>query len=98
VNVNVPGSCVFTDNHCLGFHGAFDGELLVFIQAGAIIAGNNLLKYDPRSQQSVMALELQPERGPFTVLGNIATGPILVSGNPLGAPWNSLNVIHAIVP
>ena len=28
----------------------------------------------------------------FAVLGNLSTGPILVNGAPLPAPWNGLNV------
>jgi hypothetical protein len=66
----------------------------VRIQAGAVIAGNNLLRYIPRSELPVMGL-FSANKDSLTVLGNIATGVIFANGALLGAPWAELNVMNA---
>ena len=65
-------------------------------QAGAIIAIGNYLEgapTDPKGGVPVVVLRLVPENGPFTVLGNIVGGPIVIDGAALGGPWQPLNVI-----
>jgi hypothetical protein len=42
-----------------------------------------------------MRLQLSPENGPFTVLGNITSGEIVINGAALPAPWASLNVVSS---
>lgn len=60
-------------------------------QAGAIIASDNYLE----GSQGVPAMRLQllPENGPFTVLGNITSGEIFINSGALPAPWAALNVV-----
>jgi len=38
-------------------------------------------------------LQLLPENGPFTVLGNITSGEIFINSGALPAPWAALNVV-----
>ena len=57
---------------------------------GAAIASSNYL-LGPRDL-TALVLRL-PDAAPFTVLGNITTGPIEVNGNPLTTPWAPLNII-----
>jgi len=64
---------------------------VTFAQAGAIIASDNYLE----GSQGVPAMRLQllPENGPFTVLGNITSGEIFINSGALPPPWASLNVV-----
>jgi hypothetical protein len=44
-----------------------------------------------RARRGVPSIDLRVNGGPFTVLGNIATGRIRVDGAGLAAPWAALN-------
>jgi hypothetical protein len=62
-------------------------------QAGAVIASANYL--EGPAKLTAMVLKL-PEGGPFTVLGNISSGNILVNGNALaGTTWGPFNIVAA---
>jgi hypothetical protein len=84
--INTEGTCIFSDNRCILI--ANEGVPAARVTAGATIAGGNYLE----RPGELPAFELNPSSGPFTVLGNVATGPILVDSSVLGAPWNQLNV------
>jgi hypothetical protein len=64
------------------------------VASWAILASSNHLLGPGRS------VALRMEAGPFTVLGNIVTGPgkveqsILVNGLDLTPPWAPLNVLQ----
>ena len=62
-------------------------------QAGAIIASANYL--EGSGGVPSMRLQLSPENGPFTVVGNITSGEIVINGTALPAPWASLNVVSS---
>ena len=57
----------------------------------AIIASSNYV--EGARDLPAMRLQLLPENGPFTVIGNITSGQILINGAPLPAPWAPLNVV-----
>jgi Family of unknown function (DUF6519)/Right handed beta helix region len=87
VFVGATGALSFNDNRCL-----FNTLRAPVAEAevGAAIASSNYL-LGPRDLTAlVMRL---PDAAPFTVLGNITTGPIEVNGNPLTPPWVPLNII-----
>lgn len=87
VFVGATGALSFNDNRCL-----FNARRAPVAEAevGAAIASSNYL-LGPRDLTAlVMRL---PDAAPFTVLGNITTGPIEVNGNPLTPPWAPLNII-----
>lgn len=83
VEVRAGGACVVSDNRCLL---ATDKATVVAVSAGAAVAGGNYLEGMPK--QTSMILH---GNGPFTVLGNISSGPIEVYGAVLAAPWAALN-------
>jgi hypothetical protein len=85
------GPLTLSTNRCL-LAGENFQQPVAQARAGAIIASGNYLEGAPRVP--TLVLELLPENGPFTALGNISSGDILVNGNPLaGTPWGPLNVI-----
>jgi len=81
------GACVFGENRCLV--SAFGGVSAARIAAGAIVASGNYLEGPGEGP----AFDLNPGTGRYTVLGNVASGPIRVAGNPLGGPWDQLNAV-----
>jgi hypothetical protein len=99
-------SCVFTDNQCFldNVTGANLPLLVVWLgfsdksNAGAIMASNNFVwtpypVLPPTTEHPpVMILNPLDKDKTLTVLGNIISGPISVSGADLGDPWNKLNV------
>ena len=87
VLLTTDAPCIFTDNRCL-FGGA-EGFPVVRLAAGAAVASNNYLDGPPKSL--ALSMEL-PTGAPFTVLGNIASGPIEVDGAALPPPWQALNI------
>ena len=88
VQIVTDAPCIFTDNRC--FLGGVEGVPVVRLAAGAAIASNNYLNGPIKS----LGLDLElPAGGPFTVLGNISSGPIEVDGAALPPPWQPLNVI-----
>ena len=81
------GTLTFTGNRCL-----FNARRAPVVEAAvrAAIASSNYLQ----GTANVPALVLQlPEAAPFTVLGNITSGPIQVNGATLTPPWAPLNVV-----
>jgi hypothetical protein len=91
VRIVVQGACVFGDNRCLQTNAPSStaGLPVGQVAAGAIVASANYLQ-GPREG---VALQLVTANGPFTVIGNISSGPITVNGAALPAPWAPLNVI-----
>jgi hypothetical protein len=88
IRVEASGALTLSTNRCV-LNAA--REAVAEAQAGAIIVSGNYLEGAPRVP--AMRLELLPENGPFTVLGNITSGEILINGVPLSAPWAPLNVV-----
>ena len=85
VELTVVGSCVFTDNQAIFV--VPGSRPLARLSAPMVAAGNNILTGGTPS------LQIQaPTGGKFTVLGNVASGPILVNGAALAAPWEPLNM------
>ena len=89
--VTSGGACVFSDNRCL-LTTRSDGIAIAQITASAIITSANYLE---RGGTSGPALRLAVPAGAFTILGNIASGEVLVNGTALPAtsPYRPLNVI-----
>ncbi len=86
VMIAVTGACAISDNRCL-----LRGREQPTIQsaaASAIVSSNQVQGTQGRT---TVALKL-PDRGPFTVLGNITTNAIEINGAVLAAPWAPLNV------
>jgi hypothetical protein len=95
VRVNVRGSCVFTENQCVREYSSPEGASVVTLAAGAIVAGNNVVKLvvGKEREGGTLVLILNARLGTaFTVLGNLVNGGIQVNGAALGAPWNGLNI------
>jgi hypothetical protein len=81
------GTLTFIGNRCL-----FNARRAPVAEATvrAAIASSNFLE----GPADVPALVLRlPEAAPFTVLGNITSGPIEVNGATLTPPWAPLNVV-----
>lgn len=89
VSVNASGPLTFSTNRCL-LSTSGPEQPIVDASAGAVVANANYLV--GTAKVPAMTLNL-PTNGPFTVLGNISSGNILVNSNPLPAtPWGLLNV------
>ncbi len=87
VQIGGGKALVFSDNRCVL---ASRGAPPVTVMAGrALIASANYVE----GPGNAVAMRMQVPRGRFTVLGNIATGPIEVNGTALAAPWAPLNAI-----
>jgi hypothetical protein len=86
--VDASGALTLSTNRCVVNAAR---ESVADAQAGAIIANSNYLEGSPGVP--AMRLQLLPENGPFTVVGNIASGEILINGAPLPVPWAPLNVV-----
>ncbi len=87
VFVGGVGVLSFTGNRCL-----FNSRRAPVVEAAvrAAIASSNYLE----GALNLPALVLQlPDAAPFTVLGNITSGPIEINGAALPSPWVSLNVV-----
>jgi hypothetical protein len=97
VSVIASGALTLSTNRCLlstaAATGANFSQPVAQAQAGAVIASANYL--EGPAKLTAMVLKL-PQNGPFTVLGNISSGNILVNGNPLaGTTWGPFNVVAA---
>ena len=94
VNVAAGGAFTFSTNRCLltaGVAAGTVGQPVAQAQVGAALASSNYL--EGPANASALLLQL-PDTGPFTVLGNISSGQILVNGASLAAtPWGPLNVV-----
>jgi hypothetical protein len=88
VSVVTSGILTFSANRCLLSTG---GEQSVAqAQVGAVVVSANYLE----GPVKIPALTLQlPKTSPFTVLGNITSGVIMINGSALAAPWAPLNVL-----
>jgi hypothetical protein len=85
VELTIAGSCVFTDNQAV--FQPTGGRPLATLAAPLIAAGNNILT------GGLPSLQIQaPPGARFTVLGNVASGTIVVNGALLAAPWEPLNM------
>ena len=87
VFVDGVGMLSFASNRCL-----FNTRRAPVVEAAvrAAIASSNYLEGAPNVPALVLHL---PEAGPFTVLGNITSGPIEINGAALLPPWLPLNVV-----
>jgi hypothetical protein len=94
--VSLAGSCQFADNRC-SLLGPLPQVAIQVVRpaasksrlaAAAIVDGNYLV--GPDDSRSVL---LTARDVPYTVVGNITSGPIEVNGAALGNPWAPLNVI-----
>lgn len=87
VFVGGVGTFSFIGNRCL-----FNSQRAPVVEAAvrAAIASSNYLE----GPANVPALVLRlPDASPFTMLGNITSGPIEINGVALASPWASLNVV-----
>ena len=68
--------------------------IMISIHAHSIVASSNFAKDEGKQKLDIgVTMDLLAEpKNLFTVLGNILTGIIRVSGAPLGVPWNTLNL------
>jgi Right handed beta helix region/Family of unknown function (DUF6519) len=87
VEVSATSTCRFSDNQC----SVEQQKIAVALTATNIIASANRVDCKPVTQG--LALNVPDPKTGFTVLGNIAGGPIKVNGDPLDVPWQPLNVI-----
>jgi hypothetical protein len=86
--IAVSGPCTFNDNRCL-----LRGRAQPAVEVGAAAAIVNANHVQGTEGKITVSLRLRdPDRGRFTVLGNITTHEIEVNGAVLGAPWAPLNV------
>lgn len=95
VRVIAAGALTFSTNRCLLAAATSDGESfnipVAEAEAGAALVNANYL--EGTAKATAMVVKLLPENGPFTVLGNVSSGNILVNGSALAAPWAPLNVV-----
>ena len=89
ISINITGPVIFTNNRCLL---ASRSPLVAEMAMGAIIANANYFEGVQVTRQPAVVLQI-PKEGPFTVLGNIASGEIHINGAALPVPWAPLNVI-----
>jgi hypothetical protein len=87
VLVETPGSCIFSDNRC--YLTGPPATAVATLTAGALVANANYLEGSEKGPALVIHL---PSAGAFTVLGNVASGPIMLGTVALPAPWDQLNV------
>lgn len=93
VSVVAGGALTLSTNRCL--LSTEGGQPVAQAQVGAVIANANYLE----GTAKMVALTLQlPEAGPFTILGNITSGPIQITQgtappSDLQPPWAPLNVV-----
>ena len=86
VMIAVTGACAISDNRCL-LRGR-EQPAIQSASASAIVSSNQV----QGTQGRITVVLKLPERGPFTVVGNITTNAIEVNGAALPAPWAPLNV------
>ncbi|MGE5217805.1 MAG: DUF6519 domain-containing protein [Chloroflexota bacterium] len=86
VQAVLSGACTCSDNRSL-LRGREQPSME--IAAAAVVLSANHVQ---GTQGKVTVTLKLPDRGPFTVLGNITTHGIEINGAALGAPWAPLNV------
>jgi hypothetical protein len=96
--INSGCNVVFSENRCVRDTKRADKPsspvVTIATRFAMIVSANRVEGYSDRKLPVVDLHPTSANKLPmFTVLGNIATGPINVNGNPLGAPWHPLNVL-----
>ena len=104
VDIEMDGRCAFNDNR--GTSLVPTDQPVVVVEASAIIMNANYLfgplnanrkdnndTHTGAGGNGLDVAELSINGGSFTVVGNITSAPILVDGQPLGPPWDALNVV-----
>jgi hypothetical protein len=86
VQVEAGGTVTLGDNRCVM---QADAACIAAV-CGAAILHSNYLEGRPDLPAARLYL---PQDAPVTALGNIGSGPVVVNGTPIGAPWSALNVI-----
>jgi hypothetical protein len=86
--VSTTVSCIFTDNHCV-VYAPTGVELATAANVGApsLVVSNNIVSGGYLN----LAIDAANPT-PYTALGNITGGQILLGGRPLPAPWAPLNL------
>jgi hypothetical protein len=90
VEVQVSGSCRFSDNYCSSTlsDNAFG---VIELSAASLIVSANRVECDEKiNALDLTAGDLKNPAG--VVLGNIVSGSIQLNGIPLTAPWEALNI------
>ncbi len=87
--VSVRGGCVIAENRVTLDSVAEDATGIRVTAGSAAVSANHVL--GDRARRSI-DLQLAPHGSPYTMLGNVTSGPILVDGAALPAPWKALNV------
>jgi hypothetical protein len=64
---------------------------VVLVASAAVIMDANYLDNGHLDVDQQVCVVLQVPKNAFTVLGNLASGPIRIGGSPLPEPWKSLN-------
>ena len=81
--VAAGSSCIFSENQCLFENPTPNAVPIVMLSANAVIASANFVK-GPRSSGGAPGLAMRIDStGPHSVLGNIATGTVLVNAASL---------------
>jgi hypothetical protein len=95
VRVVATGAFAFSTNRCLLTAAASGNETFIIpvteAAVGAALVNSNYL--EGAAKATAMIVQLLPANGPFTVLGNVSSGSIVVNGTALAAPWAQMNVI-----
>jgi hypothetical protein len=86
VQVEAGGTVTLGDNRCIV---QADAACIAAVCGAAILHANYL---EGRPDLPAARLYL-PQGAPVTALGNIGSGPVVVNGTPIGAPWSALNVV-----
>jgi hypothetical protein len=90
VLVAIGGACILTNNQC--FLDSETAVKVVDITSGAAIVSNNYVEGIFATDSVAIDVSLPPDGfEAYTVVGNIASGFILVNGGVLSAPWKDLN-------
>ncbi len=99
VFVSARNCCLFSDNQCFFTNPLAGASAVVGLSGNAVLASSNFIQC-PRSPSGAPGLALQVvSTGPHSVLGNIATGTILVNAvalplvPQLPQPGELLNVV-----
>lgn len=83
------GACLFGDNRCNYMPATDSSNPIASITSEALIVNANFFQTS-RNDQRVL---LNPSSGQITVLGNIASGPILINSVSMqNTPWAQLNI------
>ena len=87
---SVAGPASLQENRCFQTGSPNLQAIVIDVTAGAAQVSNNYAQRTPRSD--IAAIRITVPNPLFTVLGNLASGPIFVNNAALPAPWTPLNV------